>query len=267
VTTHRAHDCVEVDGVRLAYRAEGREQGESLVFVNSLGTDLRMWDAQAEALGRHFSVIRYDCRGHGESDVSGDATTVDRLGGDLVALLDHLGIARAHLCGLSLGGIVVQWAAIHHPERVGRVVLANTAARLGSRDSWNARIATVREHGMRGVSDAVVGRFLGAEFRAEHPDVARRIAEMVEATPPDGYVAACVALRETDLRDAVRGIGAPTLIIVSEHDESTPAWQGEELHDAIAGSERVMIRGAAHLSNVVRPEEFTHNVARFLGAT
>jgi len=90
---------------------------------------------------------------------------------------------------------------------------------------------------------------------------------MVEATPPDGYVAACVALRETDLRDAVRGIGAPTLIIVSEHDESTPAWQGEELHDAIAGSERVMIRGAAHLSNVVRPEEFTHNVARFLGAT
>ena len=267
--TRERLDRVDVGGVRLAYRVDGRALAESLVLVNSLGTDLRMWDAQAAALGDRFRVVRYDCRGHGQSDVSGDTTSLERLGRDLVALLDRLGIERAHLCGLSLGGIVAQWVAIHRPDRVARAVFANTAARLGSRESWEARIATVRAQGMAGVIDAVVGRFLGSAFRAEHPDEAQRIREMVEATPPDGYVAACVALRDADLRDQVHRIGAPALVIVSEHDESTPAWQGEELHDAIAGSERAMIRGAAHLSNVVRPDEFTRLVARFLegGAT
>lgn len=265
--TDPARDRADVGGVRLAYRVEGRDAGDALVFVNSLGTDLRMWDAQARSLGRTFRVIRYDCRGHGESDVTGDATTLEQLGRDLVTLLDLVGVERAHICGLSLGGIVAQWVAIHHPERVARAVFANTAARLGSRESWDARIATVREQGMAGVSDAVVGRFLGAEFRATHPDVERHIREMVEATPPAGYVAACVALRDADLRAEVRGIAVTALVIVSEHDESVPAWQGEELHDSIAGSERVMILGAAHLSNVVRPDEFTHHVARFLGAT
>ena len=237
------------------------------MFINSLGTDLRMWDAQVESLGRHFRVVRYDCRGHGESDVPGDATTLEQLGLDLIALLDHLRIERANLCGLSLGGITAQWIAVHHPQRIRRAVFANTTARHGSRESWEARIATVRAQGMAGVSDATVGRFLGAAFRAEHPDVARDILEMVEATPPAGYIAACVALRDADLRKDVRRIDVPVLVVVSDDDESAPASQGAELHAAIAGSECVTLRGAAHLSNVVRAEEFTNHVARFLGAS
>lgn len=266
MNTRHTIDHVDVGDVRLAFRVDGRERGPSLVFVNSLGTDLHMWDAQATSLGEHFQVLRYDCRGHGQSTVGGDTTSLDQLGSDLVSLLDHLGIQRAHVCGLSLGGLVAQWLTIHRPARVERAIFANTAARLGSRESWDERIAMVRARGMRGVSQMVVDRFLGPECRAECPSLAQRIEAMVEATPPDGYVAACVALRDADLRAEVRRIDTPVLVIVSDLDASTPAWQGEELHHAIAGSERATILGAAHLSNVVRPEEFNSLVSHFLGA-
>jgi 3-oxoadipate enol-lactonase len=209
--------------------------------------------------------VRYDCRGHGASDVAHGATALERLGGDLVALLDALAIARAHVCGLSLGGITAMWAAVHHPARIGRAMFANTAARLGTREQWDARIATVRAGGMAALRETVVGRFLSAPFRAAHPDVASRIGDMVEGTPPEGYVAACHALREADLRDVVGRIRAPSLVITSEWDESTPPAQGAALHAAIPGSELAEIARAAHLSNVEQPEAFISLVTRFLG--
>lgn len=255
-----------IDGVRIAYRDEGNPDGEPIVFVNSLGTDLRMWDAQASALARTFRVIRYDCRGHGGSEVAGETTTLARLGADLVGLLDHLDVARAHLCGLSLGGITALWIAINHPNRVGRAVFANTAARHGTREGWDARIRSVREGGLAAVRDVVVNRFLGPAFRAEHPDAERLVGDMLLATPPSGYIAACTALRDADLRDDVHRIDLPALIITSELDESSPPSLGDELHRAIDGSELVMLPGAAHLSAVERADDFTRILTRFLGA-
>ena len=181
-----------------------------------------------------------------------------------VALLDHLHVERAHLCGLSLGGLTALWVAAYHRERVGRAVFANTAARLGTTQSWDDRMRAVRAGGMTAISDTVVGRFLGARFRAAHPDVARRIGDMVEATPPAGYLAACAALRDADLRDVVSRIRAPSLIVAGELDESAPLRQSEELHAAIAGSELVVLPGAAHLTNVEQAEEFTRIVSTFL---
>jgi 3-oxoadipate enol-lactonase len=254
----------EIDGLDIAYRVDGRESADALVLVNSLGTDLRMWDPQMDSLAAHLRVIRYDCRGHGESFVPAGPTTIGRLGADLIALLDHLHVERAHLCGLSLGGLTALWVAAHHPARVDRAVFANTAARLGTTQSWDVRMRAVREGGMAAIRDAVVARFLGAGFRAAHPDIASRIGDMVEATPASGYLAACAALRDADLRGVVAAIRAPSLILAGELDESAPPLQSEELHAAIAGSELVVLRGAAHLTNVEQAGEFTRIVVEWL---
>ena len=266
MSTRYAAASVEIDGVHIAYRVEGSDASDALVLVNSLGTDLRMWDAQIDVLARHFRVIRYDCRGHGDSEAPTGPATIDRLGADLVALLDHLHVARAHICGLSLGGLTALWFAVHHPARVNRAVFANTAARLGTTQSWNERMRAVRAGGMAAIRDAVVARFLGASFRAAHPDVASRIGDMVEATPASGYLAACAALRDADLRDVVASIRTPALIIAGERDESASVRQSEELHAAIPGSELVVLAGAAHLTNVERADEFTRIVSTFLRA-
>ena len=257
--TAHATARVEIDGLGIAYRVDGRESAEPLVLINSLGTDLRLWEPQMDELTRHFRVVRYDCRGHGESDVPREPATLDRLGADLVALLDHLNVERAHLCGLSLGGITALWAAVYHAERVGRAVFANASARFGTTHSWDERIAAVRAGGMPAISETVVGRFLGAPFRAAHPAETRRITDMVESTPADGYLAVCAALR-----DAVSRIRAPSLIVAGELDQSAPLRQSEELHATISGSEIIVLPGAAHLTNVEQAEKFTPIVSTFL---
>lgn len=264
MSTHHAVAHAEIDGLQIAYRLDGPESADALVLINSLGTDLRMWDPQMESLTAHFRVVRYDCRGHGASDTSIGPTTIDRLGADLIALLDHLNLERAHLCGLSLGGLTALWVAAYHRDRVARAVFANAAARFGTIQSWEDRMRAVRVGGMAAIRDGVVGRFLGARFRAEHPDVARHIGEMVEATPPAGYVAVCAALRDADLHEVVSRIRAPSLIIAGELDESAPLRQSEELHNSIAGSELVVLPGAAHLTNVEQAGEFTRVVSTFL---
>jgi 3-oxoadipate enol-lactonase len=253
-----------VEGVRLAYHLDGPRTAPYLVLVNSLGMDLQMWDAQLPRFAASFRVLRYDMRGHGRSDAPPGPYTIAQLGRDLVALLDALAIERAQVCGLSLGGLVVQWLAAEHPQRVARVVLANTAARIGSDVTWNERIAAVRAGGLDAIRDLVMARFLSAQFREEHSEETQRIAGIFAATPAEGYIAACVALRDADLHSALQRITAPVLVVTSDLDESTPASQARELQAAIAGSELVQMEGAAHLSNVERPEAFGDCVLAFL---
>ena len=257
---------VDVGGVRLACRVDGPADGEApvVVMLHSLGTDLRMWNSQVAPLARRFRVMRYDCRGHGASDVPSEPISIERFGGDLIALLDHLAVPRAHLCGISLGGLTALWVAAHHPERVDRAVFANTGARIGTTESWDARIQAVRSGGMSAVRDTVLARWLGEAFRAAHPDVERAMGELFDGTPAAGYIAACEALRDADLTADVARIRAPALIIAGEMDESTPPALSEALHAAIPGSALTVLRGATHLSNVERPDEFSAAVAQFL---
>ena len=245
-----------VDGVRLAYRLDGDDDSPSIVLVNSLGADLRMWDPQVAALSRRFRVLRYDIRGHGQSGLSDEEVTIERLGLDLMDLLDELSIRSVHICGLSLGGMIALWLAVHHPERIKRAVFANTAARIGTVQGWNARIDAVRVGGMAAVRGAVVARFLSDGFRARHPEMAHWIGNMLEATDQVGYIAACAALRDTDLRDLVHKIRVPSLIIAGALDEATPPAQAEELHKAIRGSDLIIFPEVAHLSNVEQPAAF-----------
>jgi 3-oxoadipate enol-lactonase len=252
------------DRVRLAYRIDGPDDAATLVLLNSLGTDLHMWDPQIALLSHTLRIVRYDCRGHGSSDVPAGPYTLERFGLDLLALFDTLGIERAHICGLSLGGMVALWFAASYRDRVTRAVFANTAARIGTQESWDARIEAVRTGGMSAIRDMVLARFLGEGFRRNHPGVVRHLGEMLEATNPRGYMEACAALRMADLRARLAGIHIPSLIIAGELDESTPPSQARELHVAITGSELMVLSDVGHLSNVEQPEQFSRAVLAFL---
>ncbi len=253
------------NGIQIAYQIDGIADAPALVFSNALGTDLHMWDEQVVALGRFFRIIRYDTRGHGQSANPTEPATIDRLGHDLVGLLDYLGIEHTHVCGLSLGGLTAQWLAATYPQQVDRAIFANTAARIGSFESWSTRISFVERGGMGAIRDTVLARLFRPAFRSQNPEIVQHYSALLDTSNPDGYIAACAALRDADLRPIVGAIRAPCLIITSTLDEATPAAQAEELQRAIAGSTLVVLEQAAHLSNVEQPEAFNVVLREFLG--
>jgi 3-oxoadipate enol-lactonase len=263
-TSSNACDAfVNVDGANIHCRFDGAVDAPVLVLSNSLGTDLTMWEPQIAALARKFRVVRYDTRGHGTSAVTPGPYAIDRLGRDVVGLLDHLEIERAHFCGLSLGGMTGIWLGIHAPDRLRRLVLANTSAHIGSPDTYNARIAKVRTSGMSAVSQAVVERWFTPAFIAKYPDRIAAMRQMMERAPADGYTACCAAVRDMDQREAVAAITAPTLIVAGTHDIATPAADGRLLAERIEGSTYTEL-DAAHLSNIEAAQAFTAALLAFL---
>ena len=253
----------DVEGGRIHYRIDGEASAPVVVLSNSLGTDLAMWDSQVAALSRDFRVVRYDTRGHGRSTATPGPYSVERLGRDAIALLDRLEIQQAHFCGLSLGGITGMWLGIHAPNRLKRLVLANTAARIGPPENWNARIAKVQAGGMGAISQAVLERWFTADFIAETPATLTAMRQMMERTPAEGYIACCAAIRDMDQRDAIAAIGAPTLVIAGTQDVATPAADGRFLAERIKGSSYVEL-DAAHLSNIEAAPAFTAALLAFL---
>jgi 3-oxoadipate enol-lactonase len=247
--------------LRTHYQLSGSE-GPVLVFCNSLGTDFSMWDAQVASLGRHFRILRYDTRGQGQSSVTADST-IAQLGRDVVDLLDTLKLERVHFCGLSMGGMIGIWLGVNAPQRLHRLILCNTAARIGSAEMWNARIAAVRKDGMKPVAAAVMERWFTAEFRAASSERVAKAQAMLENAPPAGYAACCAAIRDMDQRDTVGQIKTPTLIIYGAQDRVTPPGDAEFLNERIQGSVKVELN-AAHLSNVEQPDAFTDAVSSFL---
>ena len=235
----------------------GPADAPALVLSNSLGSTLAMWDRQAGPLAERFRLVRYDSRGHGQSPVPPGPYSIDDVGADLVALLDHLGIERAHIAGVSLGGMTAMWMAINAPERVDRLVLCCTSAKLGPPEGWAERAATVREHGTAAVAEAGVGRWLTDPYRAAHPEVAAELQAMIASTPADGYAASCAILEHMDLEPQLGEIRAPTLVISAAEDPSTPPEHGERIAAAIAGALFVLVDGAAHLAVIERPEAIT----------
>jgi 3-oxoadipate enol-lactonase len=254
----------DVPGTRIHYRMDGTRGKPVLVLSNSLGTDHAMWDSQMGALRPHFCVVRYDTRGHGQSGVPPGPYTIEQLGRDGVALLDHLEVPRASFCGLSLGGLTGMWLGVHAAARVERLVLANTSAYIGPADLWNQRIDKVNAGGMAAISDAVLARWFTPEFVAREPATLARMKAMMERQPAAGYVACCAAVRDADLRDSVARIAAPTLVITGMHDVATPPAQGAWLAQQIPGAARVDLP-ASHLSNIEAAQGFDAALAAFFG--
>ncbi len=254
---------VNTGETELNVRIDGPESAPPLLLVNSLGTTTDMWEPQLPALGSKFRVIRYDARGHGGSKPPAGPVTIDDLGRDAVALLDRLGLTRVHVCGVSLGGMTAQWLAAHAPDRIDRIVIANSAPQVPPAEVWNNRIATVREKGLEAVVDNLLARWLTDDFRAAQPAAAARLREIFLANDPQGYAACCAAVRDLDLRGELAAIRAPTLVIGGSEDLATPL-AGSELMAATIPGARLVVLKAAHLSNWECAGEFTDHVLSFL---
>lgn len=233
----------------------GREDAPALVFLNSLGTELAMWDPLVSAFAPDFRLVRYDARGHGASPVPAGPYSVADLGADLLALLDRLGIERASLCGASLGGTTALWVAANAPDRVERLVVCCSSAFFDAHDAYMERAALVRAEGTEVVADAVVHRWFTAAMFADRPEEAARMRAMVAATPDEGYAASAEAVASADLRPELTAIAAPTLVIAGAEDPATPPEHGRRIATGIAGAEFTELAAAAHLASVEHPAE------------
>ncbi|MGD9711986.1 MAG: 3-oxoadipate enol-lactonase [Thermomicrobiales bacterium] len=251
------------DGCRIAWRMDGPDDARVLMLSNSLGTTMAMWDDQIAAFSKHMRVLRYDTRGHGASSTTPGDYGLDRLGRDAVSLLDILGIEKVHFCGLSLGGMTAQWLAVFAPQRIRRLILANTSPYMEPSEAWQQRMDLVRDYGMSAVADAVIERWYTPSFTRRAPDQVSRTRETLLTTDANGYAGCCAAIRDMDLRPLTRLIEMPSLVIAGSLDPATPPDHAAMLADGIAGANLVTLR-AAHLSNIECPEEFAAAVLNFL---
>ncbi|AKQ53722.1 3-oxoadipate enol-lactone hydrolase [Bordetella hinzii] len=253
----------DLSQARLYYVVDGPADAPALVLSNSLGTNADMWARQVPALAKHFRVVRYDTRGHGRSSVPDGEYRFEQLAGDVVELLDHLGIARAHFCGLSMGGPTGLTLALEHPGRIDRLVLCNTAARIGSAQGWSDRIAAVQKQTLSAMAPALVERWLTESYRQREPGLSQVLVDMLRRTPDAGYNGNCAALRDADLRARLGEIRARTLVIASTHDLAATPADGRYLAEHIAGARYVELN-TSHISNWEDPETFTREVLAFL---
>ena len=245
------------------YTLSGQSDLPVLLMSHALGTNLTLWDHQAQALQGSFRILRYDSRGHGRSPADHGPYTISLLASDALGLLDELGVTRAHFCGISMGGLVGQFLAIHHPERITSLVLSNTAARIGTREKWDRRIQEVTEAGIPSVLGEVLEGWFSARFRSMHPPVADTLARALKETSPEGYIGCCHALRDADLSELIERVNAPTLIIAGTEDQATTLETSRFLQQKIRGSELIVFE-CAHLACAEAPAEFTDQLKKFL---
>ena len=257
---------IKTSTITTRYELTGPKDAPVVVLSHSLGCNLHMWDPQMTALERHCRVLRYDTRGHGRSSVPAAPYKIAELGEDVLRLLDALGIERAHFCGLSMGGTTGIWLGAHAPERIGRLVLCNTAAYFGAPEAMNARIDTVRRGGMAAVVDGVLERWFTQSFRANAPEVVEGIREQLLATPVEGYVGCCAALRDVDERGSLARVASPTLVVAGTYDPAPTPQAARELAGLIPGAQFIELP-AAHLTNLGAAGQFNARVLDFLRAT
>jgi 3-oxoadipate enol-lactonase len=250
-------DCVH------RYLDEGAKELPALLLANSLGTDLCIWDDVVARLLGHFRVIRYDKRGHGLSEAPAPPYAINDLSQDVLELLDTLKIERAVVCGISVGGLIAQALALSHPERVRGLVLSDTGARIGSVESWEQRIATVRAGGLGSLEAPTMERWFSRQFRERQDAAIRGYSTMLLKTAPDGYIGTCCALRDADFHATGSQIKLPTLVLCGSEDIATPPELGRELASLIAGAEFSLVEGSGHLPCIEKPLPMTERMLKF----
>ncbi|MGC1485399.1 MAG: 3-oxoadipate enol-lactonase [Candidatus Acidiferrum sp.] len=255
----------QFEDVRIHYDLAGPAGAPVLVFSNSLGENFSMWDSQTPALSKQFRVLRYDTRGHGQSSVTPGPYSIEQLAHDVLGLLDKLCFDRVYFCGLSMGGQTGMWLALNAPTRLRKLILCNTAAKIGTPEMWNPRIETVLKGGMKSISTAVIERWFSAAYRAKSPSVVASTKLMLESADPSGYIANCAAVRDFDTRETLDAIRVPTLVIAGTHDAATTPADGRYLADHIPGA-RYSELNAAHLSNIEACDRFDSELLGFLNS-
>jgi len=254
---------IDADGCPIYVQVEGRDDAPALMLSNSLGTTHRMWDDQVKPFTKDFRLVRYDRRGHGQSGAPKGPYSMERLGRDVLAILDALDIQKINWCGLSMGGMVGMWLGANAPERIDKLILSNTSAYYADKTPWDDRIKLVREKGLAAIVGANMERWFTKDFRERSPQAIARMTEMFLSTPLEGYVGCCQAVRDMDHREIIGNVKAPTLIIAGRHDPATTVEAAEFIRGRIPGAALHLI-DAAHISNVEQPYDYADTVLGFL---
>ena len=231
----------------LHFKREGLRQGQTLVFINSLGSDLRIWDEVVPALTDQYDVMRYDLRGHGLSDCPDAPYRISDHTADLNGMLQSLGIEQVVLIGISVGGMIAMDFTSRHPDKVKALIVCDTFPKIGTAEMWNERIDTLRQHGMDDLGETILARWFAPSYKEKHPADYHGYYNMLTRMPVTGYTATCEAIRDADLTDAVRDIQQPTLVICGGEDASTPPELVRTLPDLLPDARYVEIEDAGHL--------------------
>ncbi len=254
---------IDADGCPINVEVEGAEGAPVLMLSNSLGTNLHMWDDQAPEWAKHFRLVRYDRRGHGKSGAPKGPYSMERLGRDVLAILDALKIKKTNWCGLSMGGMVGQWLGANAPDRVDKLILSNTNFNYADKGPWNDRIKFVQEKGLAALVEPNMERWFTKGFRERSPQTIARMKEIFVTTKVDGYIGCCEAIRDMNFTASNPGIKAPTLVIVGTQDPATPPAAGEAIAKQINGA-KVAAIDAAHIANMEQPKLYAETVLNFL---
>ena len=258
---------IKTNNIEINYEIEGSDKGPWITLSHSLACNLQMWDDQMAALKKNFKVLRFDTRGHGQSSAPPGDYTLDQMADDVKGLFDALGITRTHWVGLSMGGMIGQTFALKYPGIYQSLVLADTTSRRppNAEQMWGERAAIARAKGMSGVLDTTLARWFTEPYRNTRKDVMARIGADILNTPVDGFCGACAAISKVDTLDRLKEIQCPVFIIVGEEDHGTPPEMARAIHENLPGSELLIIKSAAHLSNVEQPQVFNEALTGFLG--
>lgn len=253
-----------IAGISMHYEVSG--QGPWLVLSHSLAAHSGMWEPQLQALQQHFTVLRYDIRGHGQTQATAAPYTLDQLADDAHALLQHVGASRAHWVGLSLGGMIGQTLAIRHPNCLDRIVIADSTGKAAPNAAqvWNERVATARQQGMAALVQPTLSRWFTEPFAQQHPNLMREVGDMISRTPVEGYAGCCSAISDIDTLAGLQTLQHPGLVLVGDRDMATPMAMSKQIHQHWPGSQLQGIADAAHLANMQQPEAFNQVVLSFL---
>lgn len=257
---------VHANGIDIHYRTDGTD-GPWVVLAHALGVDHQLWDSIAQRLASRHRVLRYDARGHGKTSAPHGAYTLFQLADDVAGLLDALSIEQAHFVGLSMGGMVGQVLGVRHPHRLLSLTLCDTVSYtpVSAHAMWDERIGQVEAHGMSGIVEATIQRWLTTPFREAHPDIVERIRSLLRTTPPHGYVGTCLAIKALDTRSSLARIACPTLVITGEQDTGAPVEAAREIASHIPDARLKVISDAAHLAPIEQEEAFLADLDEFFG--
>jgi len=257
-------DKIEANGIQVTYRFDGPKDAPVVMLSNSLMSNHTMWDSQMSELTHSFRVLRYDTRGHGETDAPNGPYSIQLLAEDAVALLDALNINKVHFAGLSMGGMIAQYLGANYSERLHSLLLCDTASEMPTHEMWNDRINTAQQQGITGLLDGTLKRWFTEPFLNNDMDAVEKVAQMIRTTDVDGYVACAGAIRDMSQTSLLSKIEVPTIIIVGEDDPACTVEQSKVLEQHIKGAELVILKNAAHLSNIEQTGEFNTAMMAFL---
>jgi 3-oxoadipate enol-lactonase len=257
---------IKSNGINVHYTLQGSESSPVITLSHSLATNSSMWEPQLEKLLGSYRVLRYDTRGHGETDAPGGPYSLDMLAEDVLGLLQALGIGKTFFLGISMGGMIGQVLGLRASSMLSGLILCDTSSRVPeeAKPLWDERIEVVKKQGMGSQVETTIERWFTPRFREKRPDVVEKVAAMIRTTNPQGYIGCAHAIRSLDLTDRLSATEVPTLIVVGEEDPGTPVSASRMIHEKIKGSELVILKSAAHLSNIEQAETFNTAVLDFL---